>query len=225
MRPTETQTVAAPRLGLILSERLLNCPPEVRRTCACCAAATHTGPSPAPALRARQLAPPLTSGLFEEISDVGGDWWWQTEAAPSDALRDAYRFDAFLLLTRVYRDDAPDEGGGGAGPSGAAPRGAKRAKGDGAAAGGGPSPAPPRLVYPKPEDEAFHRAAAWAFTFPAAVPEATAVSDRAAGLTQLRLAMCVDARRAADVQRDTERLVAAALAGGADKAAPQRRGG
>ncbi len=50
-----------------------------------------------------QLAPALTSGLFEEIADVGGEWWWQTEAAPTEALRKSYEFDRFLILTRVYR--------------------------------------------------------------------------------------------------------------------------
>ena len=34
---------------------------------------------------------------------MGGEWWWQTEAAPTEALRKSYEFDRFLILTRVYR--------------------------------------------------------------------------------------------------------------------------
>jgi hypothetical protein len=63
-------------------------------------------------------------------------------------------------------------------------------------------------MYPKPEDEAMHTHASWSFLFPAAVPEATAVADRANKLTQMRLVMCVEASKAKLVQRDTERLVA-----------------
>lgn len=50
-----------------------------------------------------QLAPPLISGLFQEIEDIGGDWWWKSEKAPTEALRKSYEFDHFLALTRVYR--------------------------------------------------------------------------------------------------------------------------
>ena len=50
-----------------------------------------------------QIAPPLTTGLFEEIADIGGDWWWKTEKEPTEALRKSYEFDRFIVLTRVYR--------------------------------------------------------------------------------------------------------------------------
>jgi hypothetical protein len=34
---------------------------------------------------------------------VGGEWWWKSEKLPSEALRKAYEFDSYLVLTRVYR--------------------------------------------------------------------------------------------------------------------------
>lgn len=70
--------------------------------------------------------------------------------------------------------------------------------------------AAPRLIYPKPEDEALHAHASWSFLFPAVVPEATAVADRAGKVTQMRLVMCVDADKAAAVSRDTARFAAQA---------------
>jgi len=109
------------------------------------------------------------------------------------ALRKAFDFQHYLILTRVYRDDeaesnAPASGAAAAaagGSAGASVRVAKRAKG-GAAAGA-------RLVYTKPEDAAFHERSLWSFSFPAAVTEPSAVADRAAALTQMRLVMCVEA--------------------------------
>jgi hypothetical protein len=50
-----------------------------------------------------QLAPPLTNGLFEEIADIGGEWWWKSEKDPTEARRKSYEFDRFIVLTRVYR--------------------------------------------------------------------------------------------------------------------------
>lgn len=45
----------------------------------------------------------------------------------------------------------------------------------------------PKLIYPKPEDQALHQLCSWSFVWPAAVPEATAVSDAQSKLTQMRL--------------------------------------
>ena len=145
--------------------------------------------------RCAQLAPPLVDGLFQELDDIGGEWWWKSEKSPTEALRGAFQFDHFLILTRVYRDDEPAAEAAEAGPA------AKKAK-QAATAG------VQRLIYPKPEDEAFHAHAAWAFTFPAAVPEPSAVADRANKLTQLRLAMCVPASAVKAVQAQTQRLMA-----------------
>lgn len=140
-------------------------------------------------------------GLYEEIGDIGGDWWWKTEKAPTEALRKAFDFEHLLILTRVYRDDdsaaAPDQ----AGPS--QPKKAKRDEAGGAQGGA------VKLIYPKPEDEAFHAHATWSFLFPAAVPEPSAVADRASKVTQMRLAMCVPAAAAAKVRASARRLVEA----------------
>jgi hypothetical protein len=50
-----------------------------------------------------QLGPPLITGLFDEIADIGEPWWWKSEKAPSEDLRKSYEFDRFITLTRVYR--------------------------------------------------------------------------------------------------------------------------
>ncbi len=147
-------------------------------------------------------------GLFEEIADIGGEWWWKTEKAPTEALRKSYEFDQFLILTRVYRDDDAGEEEG-AGAETAQPR-AKKAKHAATA-----PQAALKLIYPKPEDEAFHAHATWAFTCPAAVPEPTAVADRANKVTQLRLVMCVPASVAQAVKEHTQRAVAVSHGAGA----------
>jgi BCCIP len=139
-------------------------------------------------------------GLFEEIADIGGEWWWKTEKAPTQALRQAYEFEQLLILTRVYRDD--DDEHNPADTQRAGPSQAKKAKQE-------PPPGKQKLIYPKPEDEAFHAHATWSFLFPAAVPEPSAVADRANKVTQMRLVMCVPASVAAAVRAQT-RLVASA---------------
>jgi len=138
------------------------------------------------------------AGLAEEIGDIGGAWWWESEKEPTEERRKAYEFDRFLVLTRVYRDDAGEAGAAGAaGAAGGEPRAKKARAGAGAASAGGGGAlaggAAPKLIFPKPEDAALLDRALWSFTFPAAVAEATAVSDRASQLTQLRLVMCVEA--------------------------------
>ena len=140
-------------------------------------------PPPAAHL-ARQLAVPLVTALFEEVADVGGKWWWDAVPGATEELRKAYQFDSYLVLTRVYRDDA--EAGPGAGDAAeAGPPQPKRAKPE--------APRPAALITPKPEDGAFLDSALWSFSFPAAVAEPTAVSDRSNQLTQMRLVMCVPA--------------------------------
>ena len=104
------------------------------------------------------------------------------------------------------RDDEQQDGAG-AGPAGAAAQQGAPKKARQAAA----SAAQP-LIFPKPEDEAYHTHASWSFLFPANVAEATAVADRASKLTQMRLVMCVEASKAKQVQRDTQRIVEALAA-------------
>lgn len=100
----------------------------------------------------------------------------------------------------MRRDDEQQDAAG-AGPTGGASGASKKARPAAASASQGP------LIFPKPEDEAYHTHAAWSFLFPAAVAEATAVADRASKLTQMRLVMCVEATKTKQVQRDTQRIV------------------
>lgn len=48
-----------------------------------------------------QLAPPLHQALFEEEIP------WATQDEPSAEARDAFRFQRFLLASRVYADHSP----------------------------------------------------------------------------------------------------------------------
>lgn len=196
---------AARRVGLVVSERMINTPPEV-------SVRTHSRTHPIVTASVQltcvehQLSPPLVDGLFEEIADIGGDWWWKTEKAPTQALQQAYDFQQLLILTRVYRDDEDDSV---ADPPRAGPSQTKRAKlGPQAPAAALAGTAGQKLIYPKPEDEAFHAHAAWAFTFPAAVSEPSAVADKANKVTQMRLVMCVPASAAPAVRAHTRQLVA-----------------
>ena len=101
----------------------------------------------------------------------------------------------------LHRDDEPEDAAGGGAQQGAP----KKAKGAAASAA-----AP--LIYPKPEDDAYHKHAAWSFLFPASVAESTAAADRTSKLTQMRLVMCVEASKTKQVLRDTQRIVDALAA-------------
>ncbi|KAK9816526.1 hypothetical protein WJX72_001568 [[Myrmecia] bisecta] len=139
---------SAPKTGLVVSERLINCPPE--------------------------LAPPLQQALFDEIS-------WATEDEPSQALRDSFRFEQFILLSRVYADPAPRTDRGGS---------TKRQK------------CQPEIVYTRPEDQFFHAHCEWSYTFP--VMGRPAARDE---LQQLRLVCAVKASKIATVRAELDRAV------------------
>ena len=100
------------------------------------------------------------------------------------------------LMQPRHRDDEPQVAAGAEPQQGAA----KKAK---AAAASAAAP----LIYPKPEDDAYHKHAAWSFLFPASVAEAAAAADRTSKLTQMRLVMCVEASKTKQVLRDTQRIV------------------
>lgn len=135
--PLQALTTAG--TGLVINERLINAPPEVRLGTASPDAAPRLGHSgcesliDASFLFTAQLGPPLISGLFTEVSEVGEPWcvactsqgvvaqsaacvgstyfsvifpcarWWETEKRASDALLASLRFKRYLILTRVYR--------------------------------------------------------------------------------------------------------------------------
>ena len=105
------------------------------------------------------------------------------------------------LTTRRHRDDEPQDAAG-AGARQGPPKKAKQAA----------ASAAPQLIYPKPEDDAYHKHAAWSFLFPASVAEATAAAERTSKLTQMRLVMCVEASKTKQVLRDTQRIVDALAA-------------
>lgn len=161
----------SPHTGLIVNERLINCPP--------------------------QLAPPLLQALLDEVA-------WATEDEPTQERRESFKFERYIMVTRVYSDPLPAGAGDGAGPSQGAQQQQQRRRQPQQRqdAGSMPPPAPrkrsspppgaePVLVYVRPEDEFMHRAASLSFTFP--------VEGRAVGrdeLTPLRLALLLPAKAA-----------------------------
>lgn len=90
-----------------------------------------------------EVAPPLYSMLIEELDDAVAD-------------KEPYEFSHFVVLSRVYREVAPD-------PEVQAPQqpNRKKVKESEAAAGGNPG----EIFYFHPEDEVLRRHASWSGTF------------------------------------------------------------
>mmetsp|Transcript_37406 Transcript_37406/g.105582 ORF Transcript_37406/g.105582 Transcript_37406/m.105582 type:complete len:313 (-) Transcript_37406:158-1096(-) len=140
--------------GLIVSERLVNVPP--------------------------QIAPPLIQALFDEIE-------WATEDEPTQELRESFKFEQYIVLTRVYVDPAAQRPN--AGTSKEQP--AKKAKGS-----------EPLLVYVRPEDEFLHQHCSWSLTFP--------IEGKDVGKDELqpwRLSMVVPADAIASVRASLDAVV------------------
>ncbi|BDA42499.1 Protein bcp1 [Coccomyxa sp. Obi] len=144
--------------GLIVSERLINCPP--------------------------QLASPLQHALFDEEIP------WATEDEPSEELRNSYKFERFLFISRVYQDTMgpPQPGGHG-----------KKQKG---------GRQPPTMVYARPEDEFYHRHSTWSYSFP--VTSRPVQKDE---LQPLRLVMLLTPDQAATARKELYRVVGNAALG------------
>ncbi|KAJ4839282.1 hypothetical protein Tsubulata_011434 [Turnera subulata] len=82
-----------------------------------------------------QLLPHLYDGLFDEIS-------WAAEDEPTEELRNSFRFESYLLVTKVYERKNVDQ---------------KTRKG---------SHDEEERIYVKLEDEIFHQLCSWSFIFP-----------------------------------------------------------
>ncbi|KAG2497708.1 hypothetical protein HYH03_004445, partial [Edaphochlamys debaryana] len=128
---------SAPGTALLVSERLINCPP--------------------------QLAPPLLQFLMEEIEGAATDEDYPKEERDEFAFASYLH----LTRVYQDPQDEEEEGGGegaeegeqgGAGPSGSRPAPAK--------AKGGKKGKEPVIVYVRPEDEYLHQVCSWSFTFP-----------------------------------------------------------
>ncbi|KAK9909808.1 hypothetical protein WJX75_007678 [Coccomyxa subellipsoidea] len=141
--------------GLIVSERLINCPP--------------------------QLASPLQHALFDEEIP------WATEDEPSEELRNSFKFERFLFVSRVYQDNqGPPQPGPG-------PKKGKRRKAERHAA---------TMVYARPEDEFYHRHSSWSYSFP--VTSRPVQKDE---LQPLRLVMLLSPKQAATARKELYTVV------------------
>ncbi|GMH27653.1 hypothetical protein Nepgr_029496 [Nepenthes gracilis] len=81
-----------------------------------------------------QLLPHLYDALLDEIS-------WAVEDEPTEELRKSFCFKHFLVITRIYKKNAPNRSG------------YTNSKEE-------------DIIYIKPDDEIFHELSLWSFTFP-----------------------------------------------------------
>lgn len=122
-----------------------------------------------------KLGPPLLMALVDEVQ-------WATEDEPTQELRDSFKFDGYILFTKVYLDPLVTSAGPSSRPSSRQPPTAKARKG-GDAGSERAAPPPSSLVYVRPEDEFLHAVATWSATFP--------VEGRAVGRDELRPARLI----------------------------------
>lgn len=90
-----------------------------------------------------QLLPPLYDALFDEIS-------WATEDEPTEELRNSFRFNFYVLVSKMYKHKNADK--------------KNRLSSDSEEA----------IIYVNPEDEIFHKLSLWSFNFPFHAEQVTA---------------------------------------------------
>ena len=114
---------------------------------------------------------------------------------PTEAKRQSFKFDRYLVLTRVCREEeAAAADGGGPSGSGQGSKGkgkAKKKKGDAAT-----------YVYVRPEDEILHQLAEWSCAWPV---EGKPATD---GLLPCRLLLSLQAGQVPEVRSRLRALVA-----------------
>ncbi|MDC1215268.1 BCIP domain-containing protein [bacterium] len=125
-----------------------------------------------------ETASPLVEGLFDEIG-------WATEDEPTQELRESFKFSKYLIFSRLYRDDEPEEEAG------------QKRKRDGE----------PMMMYTRPEDEFFHQSCEWSFMWK--VKDAEDKSD-IQDIKPMRLCMFVDARVVPEVREKLKKQFGAA---------------
>ncbi|EFJ11088.1 hypothetical protein SELMODRAFT_426584 [Selaginella moellendorffii] len=106
-----------------------------------------------------ELCPPLHDAIFDEIA-------WATEDESSAELRESFKFQQYLIQTRVYKEKVPKK---------------QPVNEDG------------NFIFIKPEDELFFQLSSWHFTFP--VQAETMLAHQTKGLQLLGLVMAVSAKQ------------------------------
>ncbi|GLC61591.1 hypothetical protein PLESTB_001773800 [Pleodorina starrii] len=165
------QALAGPGTALLVSERLINCPP--------------------------QLAPPLVQMLMEEIEGAATDEDYPKEEREEFSFQRYLHVTRVYTDPGEEAEgdqDAEGEAGaaaGGAGPSSSKPPPAP-APGAGRKGGKGKDPL---IIYVRPEDEYLYQVCSWSFTFPV---EGRPVAK--GDLRPLRAVMCVEAGRVAEAR-------------------------
>ncbi|GAB4823115.1 hypothetical protein N2152v2_010161 [Parachlorella kessleri] len=127
--------------GLVVSERLINCPP--------------------------QLAPPLQQNLFEEIQAAAREE--ETQELRESYFFKRYLMVARAYVDPEQQEEQQRQRQqDGVGTNGKKQKKGKKPK-EAHPSAAAPAPVPPSaLVYATPEAECFHSRAAWSFTFPVA---------------------------------------------------------
>ena len=108
-----------------------------------------------------ETAPPMVNQLFDEIE-------WATQDEPTEELKNSFKFKKYLFVTRLFRDDEPEEEAG-----------KKRKRGG-----------EPVLMHIRPEDEFFQESGDWSFMWKS---KDTEDKDDIQDLKPMRLCMLVDA--------------------------------
>ncbi|KAF9667148.1 hypothetical protein SADUNF_Sadunf16G0303000 [Salix dunnii] len=90
-----------------------------------------------------QLLPPLYDALCDEIS-------WATEDEPTEELRNSFRFNSYVLVSKIYKHKNADK--------------KNRLS----------SASEEAIIYVNPEDEIFHKLSLWSFNFPFHAEQVTA---------------------------------------------------
>ncbi|EFJ40052.1 hypothetical protein VOLCADRAFT_108356 [Volvox carteri f. nagariensis] len=172
--------------ALLVSERLINCPP--------------------------QLAPPLMQMLMEEIEGAARDEDYPAEEREEFAFR-RYLHVTRVYTDTLEGGEAEEDGengsAGGAGGSGGSnlnKSSFRGKKGNGGAAG-----KEQLVVYVRPEDEYLHQVCSWSFTFPL---EGRPVAK--GDLRPLRAVMCVSAERVGEARAMMDLVVGNMMAEGAE---------
>lgn len=124
----------------------------------------------------QETAQPLVNLLFDEISNA-------TEDEPTEELRESFKFKKYILLTRTFVEDDAEPAGAGGG---------KRKR-----------DAAPEMVYPRPEDQFFHKVSKMSFQWKS---RELGDNDDVDSYQPTRLCMVIDADSVPQVRKQVKEM-------------------
>ena len=124
----------------------------------------------------QETAQPLVNLLFDEISNA-------TEDEPTEELRESFKFKKYILLTRTFLEEDAEPAGVGGG----------KRKRDAAT----------EMVYPRPEDQFFHKVSKMSFQWKS---RELGENDDVDSFQPMRLCMVVDANSVPQVRKQVKEM-------------------